>query len=295
MRGWLSLVVLSMVPACGGGDSGPPDARIDFPDADFHNCLPAAERTADCMVDLSGSVVDFVTGTRIVIAGAPRTTYIRVTTAFDGPVPYASECLPLHEFPVPAATGMFGQSNVRCDSPMNPPQLLLTVDDPPGAPNAVGSAATLHQLTCAGSDCGALDLLLQAPIASDVSTWRQTLNDDGVTDAFIRGLVFVQYLEVDGTPAAGVTPTILDGAERPLMAGAEVRFLAADRQTILGPTQTITTPSGVAVVLLPPPTGTEMYASFAADLGGTRAADIWAVQPAIFANGFIFLLSEKLP
>ena len=115
-------------------------------------------------------------------------------------------------------------------------------------------------------------------------------------DAFVRGMVFIQFLETDGTTAAGVSPTILDGAaERPLVLGDEVRFLAADRLTILGPTQTVTTPSGVAIVLLARPTGIDANDSFAADLGGTRATDIWADQPSVFANGFIFMLRAQLP
>src|SRR5688572_1525368 len=111
MRTWFGALILAMVPACGGGESTPPDARADFPDADFSNCLPEAQRTEDCVVDLRGEVIDYVTGTHE-IGGVMRTTYIRVTTAFDGPVPFAAECFALHEFPVPAATGDFNQLNV---------------------------------------------------------------------------------------------------------------------------------------------------------------------------------------
>jgi hypothetical protein len=297
MRSWLVLVVLSVASACGGGESGPPDAGPMYPDADFSNCLPVAERTEDCQIDLRGSVIEFVTGMRPEIAGAPRTTYVRVTTAFDGPTPFAAECLPLAEFPVPGAASTFNEANLPCDNPMNPPVIFLTIDDPPGAGNGVGSAAALFPVSsCTGSDCGALDIVLQVPLASDTTTWRQTLDGDHLPDAFVRGIVFVQFLEADGTAAAGVTPTIIEGGtERPLVPGSEVRFLAADRLTILGVTQAVTAPSGVAMVLLPRPDGIDANDAYGAQLGGNRTADVWAAQQAVFANGFIFMMTEQLP
>src|SRR5262245_6970543 len=121
MRAWLVLVVLSLAPGCGGGESGPPDSGPMYPDADFSNCLPDEDRTDDCVIDLRGSVIDFVTGMHVEVGGVPRTTYVRVSTAFDGPTPFASECVAVAEFPVPGTVGTFNEPNVRCDNPMNPP------------------------------------------------------------------------------------------------------------------------------------------------------------------------------
>jgi hypothetical protein len=301
MRIWPVLVLLATLSACGGDGGGTPDSGRDFPDADLSNCLPDEARTEDCVVDVNGEVFDFVTGAHLEAAAppnppVPRPAYIRANTAFDGPVPFAGECPSLSEIPVPAATGLFAEGNLPCDSPVSSPVLVLTVDDPPGGSNFVASGMQMFDLTCAAGDCGSIDVVIRVPLASDVSAWRQTLDGDGVMLAFSRGLVLMQFLESDGTGAAGVTPTILDGAsERPLVPGQEVRFFAADRLTLLGSTQTVTTASGVALVLLARPTGVEEGDSYAADLGGTRDLDIWTPKPAIFADGYAFMLEERLP
>lgn len=261
-------------------DDGPPiaaDAGVGpGPDGSPAICLGDSERTADCRVDLAGTVVDLA-------SGAPVRADVRVTTAWDTlPPTLPASCPELARLSA-GADGRFAGAALRCDSPRHPPILLLLVDDPPGAPDQLAPTAIDFRLTCRTSpadDCGELDVEVPVAWSEAAASWRAVLAAEGVPGAATRGLVLLAYLEAVGGPAAGVVPIVRDGTlDRALRPGEEVRFVAADLSLVRADA-TATGATGLALIFLDTTT---------AYVGGVRGGTSrWEPTGVLFGDGWIF-------
>jgi hypothetical protein len=287
-RGLAIALSLTLTAGCDwylGGENDPPpqlpdasivDAaiRADAPAA----CLDESERTQDCAIDLVLDVVDFTTGT----PDGDATIILDVTTGWDTIPPFPLGCPPLDSFVVPTS-GIVDVPDVRCDSPQHPPILLLLLDDAPAALDRIAPTAFDRRLTCAdvpASDCGLLDATIPVLARSVERDWRMQMLDDGMPEADTRGLVIMQYNEADGTPAAGVAPTIYDvGGERYLEPGAEVRFVAGDRLSLVRSDALMTGISGLAIIAIP---------SDVSLIGARRADAVWNATGVFTSDGWIF-------
>lgn len=108
-----------------------------------------------------------------------------------------------------------------------------------------------------GGPCTIDDFTVPVLSTAVASAWRAQLAAGGMEDAGTRGLVLYEFREPDGSPAQGVGPLLDDifAGPQPLAPGTEVRFLAADRRSLL-PAGTMTTgESGAAIIALPGPWG----------------------------------------
>ncbi len=255
------------------GAGGTPDA------APLSQCLTQSQRSVDCHYDLSGTVVDLA-------AQAPVAdpVELHLTTAWDDP-PYlfpGDQCLPLEVSSV-ASGGAFALTAVPCDSPIHPP--IAFVEVVPGPGGSIARVAWDYKLTCGSTsvpaDCGAVAMAtLAVPSAAQVAAWRAQMLADGMADADTRGLVLMLYRELDGTPAAGVQPTQQENTmELPLPPGSSVRFLAADRVTLIRADATTTGISGLAIIAI---------GDGSARIGGARNAEHWAPTGVLASPGWIF-------
>jgi hypothetical protein len=277
----IAITWLALAPACswyfGDGDDDtqpPPDARvIEDPDAAPGPCLDDSRRTADCRVDVTGTVIDFTTQ-------APVTDPVEVhlTTGWDAiPLfPPPESCAPLEIIPVTA--GAFSLAEARCDSPVHPPTILLLVVGATVAPTAADTA-----LTCSPSDppdCGVVSAELPAPTAAIAQAWRTEMANDGMPDAMTRGLVIMRFEELDFSPAAGAQVLVREGtSDRYLEPGVEVRFIAADRATLVRADATQTGVSGLAIVAMPAEAGF---------VGATRGTEVWQPIGVLTSPGWWF-------
>src|SRR5262245_63194798 len=129
----------------------------------------------DCVVDVNGTIVDFVSGDAY--PGAPA---VEVTTAWDTIPPFPAGC-PALAAATPDGTGTFRLENASCASPLFPPVLLVTVTGGAAAPRA--ATATDARLACATSDCGLFEVAVRAPAEELGTTWRTDLAADGMANA----------------------------------------------------------------------------------------------------------------
>jgi hypothetical protein len=255
------------------GESPPPAADAGPPDrGPAPGCLTEAQRTQPCRVDVSLRAVDFTTL-------APRTDLaVAAGTAWDTTPPLIPECLTLAAGTTDAS-GRWTLVDLRCDSWLLPPIVAVSLG---------GRAVVDRGLTCRNNDCGAVDFgdvpVLDAALEA---SWRQEMQDDGMANAATRGLAIFDYREPDGTSAAGVIPfqAPLAGGERTLAPGPEVRFVAADRLTLVRGDAAMTGASGLAIVALD---GTW------ARIGGQRGTDRWQPLGVAFAAWVVFLEDERL-
>lgn len=277
-------------PGCklyfGDGDDGsgvpdgtilsPPDARERFDGAFADPCLAPEDRPIDCVVDVTGSVVDFVTGDPY--GGGP---FVDVTTAWDTVPPFPAGCVPLQSI-VPDATGAFRIDDASCDSGLFPPILIVMVHGGTGDPRA--PTATDARLTCGVAPaCDPFDVRVAAPSEPQVNQWRVQLQQEGMLAASTRGLVILEYRDPAGMPMAGVVPFVREGTtDRDLAPAREVRFLGADRQSLVRADATMTGTSGMAVI---------GYDAASAFVGGHHVSQTWRWEPVgvLFADGWIFL------
>jgi hypothetical protein len=261
------------------GADGPDRPR---PDAAVDQCLAPSERANLCRVDVTGRVVDYVT--RAAYGGGAE---VEITTGWDTVPPFAPDCPPL-QATTADESGAFAVMDAICDSPLYPPVLLLRIAGGGGearAPTAIDS--TLGCSPATPSDCGAFDGgALPVPSQTTARTWRNLLSAEGMPAAAAGGLVVLEFLDLDGTPAAGVLPFVLEGgAERMLVPPREVRFLAADRETLVRSDAGMTGTSGTAFVALE-----GMPSAF---VGGTRGGQRWEPTGVLFADGWIVVESRS--
>jgi hypothetical protein len=266
-----------------------PDARviIGVPDASllpdgFVNgrCLSPENRTHDCRYDLSGTIVDFSTLAPPDLPGVQLD--VGVLTAWDTIPFFPAGCPTLATVSV-TGSGFFELAAAPCDSSQFPPIALFIVDD---------SGADLYATTAsdkaldAGSEpqCAPVSMTIPVPRKVLMDDWRQQMSDDGMPDALTRGLVLYQYLDAAGNGAPGVQPTILEGSgPRFLAPGTEVRFIAADRVTLIQADATITGVSGWAIIAAGP--------DFALVGGSSASGAQWDEVGVLFspAPGWIFV------
>ncbi|HKA88027.1 MAG TPA: hypothetical protein VKE22_10190 [Haliangiales bacterium] len=246
------------------------------PSADVANakpCLEDADRTHACTVPITARIVDFVT--RQSVTGRPR---IDVTTAWDTyPGAFPDGCASLSSQTLPAG-GTFDDPSASCRSRLFPPYLLLIVEG--GSPDPRARTAWDRHLACVVDRCTAVVADVWVPSAADVAAWRAELAAGGMPRAGVRGLVLFQFNERGGGTAAGVVPAHYGLVYRP---GTEVRFLDADRRTLLPAGTTATGPSGLAVV------GVDVGDYEAGAIGGTRGSDVWRDTGVFFVDGWIFV------
>lgn len=254
--------------ACGGGDDGvtppQPDAGVIVPPG----CIQPDVRDRTT-VTVSGQVVDFTTGAPV--AGAT----VDVTTAWDvvGNFP-AADC-PLLATLTTDAAGRFGPRAVAAGSTVTPPILAFVVHDG-------GRALTLSDArTCAAATCD-LGHTIAAPSAAQAAQWRADLGTGGMAAAATRGLVAFTYKNSDGSPAAGVAPSVGNLVTVPLTPGPQVRFVDPARAALLPAAQATTSAAGVALI------GVDATAG-AAYLGGKRGAEAWAGVGCLVVPGAIFV------
>jgi hypothetical protein len=173
-----------------------------------------------------------------------------------------------------------------CDSPVYPPILLFMVEA--GASDPRAPTATDARLSCTGAECGAWTGELLAPSATIATSWRDQLQAEGMQNATGRGLAFLDFREPDGSPAVGVTPFVRGVTDRQLDAPRELRFLAADRETLVRSDATMTGTSGVAIIALD--------GVGSALIGGTRGGLSWAPVGVLFADGWLFVeVNQRTP
>jgi hypothetical protein len=150
-----------------------------------------------------------------------------------------------------------------------------------------GRAKTISDVTlsCGFSSCDPVDHTIAAPASALGAAWRTALAAGGMADAANRGLIAFQYLEPTSAPAAGVSTLALRSPTTALTPGTEVRFLAADRQTVAPATQATTLASGLALV------GIDGIGSAAGPvyLGGSTGPETWTITGCMNNPGFIFL------
>ncbi len=288
-------IPLSLLSGCNNDSDGPgtpdPNALIPSPLYEPQTCVAADRRTVACRVDVSGAVVDFATLTTI-SSGAE----VKVNTAWDT-IPMSPELCPALAT-IPSDLGVFGASDVRCDDVTTQPILALLVDDAPGQPDRLAPTIADRRLTCAddpqhtyGIACDPLDMDVAVPSSALAAAWRAELATGGVALAQTRGLVIYRFNEVDGSPAAGVSPrgqaVVVDAAGHitaspihTLVPGAEVRFLADDRATLLPGDTQVTGASGLAIIALP---------SEIAFIGANRGATTWNDVGVMLRDGWFFL------
>lgn len=254
---------------------GPPDAaRISdaqtLPDAST-SCLSDSERVNDCELSWSGWVRDFV-------SQEDQAGTVVVTTAWDNLPFYPLGCPPLDSFEV-TAPGFDSVQGLRCDSPSFPPIVAFVTGTQAG--DGLHPFVVDARLTCpTGPQCDQIQLVI--PTLSDAVAldWRAQLEADGMTDALGGGLAIVQFLEADGTPAAGVVPTLWESTtERVLEPATEVRFLAGNRLSLVRFDATTTGIAGLAIIQLPSEAGL---------IGGFRGTERWEPIGVLFPRGHIF-------
>jgi len=263
-----------LLPAChlndGPGerdiDAGPPPVDAAQPPP----CIPADVR-ARKTVEVSGSVVDFVTG-----APAAGVT-VDITTAWDVPVPgFPSPACPLLATLTSGPDGTFGPVSVLAGSVFDPSIVLFMVRGGDRADTASDNK------TCTDSTC-TLAHTIAAPSAALAASWRSELVTGGMTDAATNGLIAFRFNNADATPAAGVAAQIDDNfALRELRSGEEVRYLAGDRSAVAAPGQRTTTESGVALIGL-------AAVESAGYIAGRRSTQTWATTGCFMQPGWIFL------
>lgn len=268
MRCVPSVLLLCVVPACA---TDPLEERLDEPDVTL---------TVDCAggtneVEVEGTVVDYLTGEPV--AGA-RVEMTEVWSS--GPSFPESRCR-LGEATTDAS-GRFG------------PVTLYTRDEWPTVAFLVtgaGRAPTISDtdILCF-LNCYKTQHDIAAPSQDLALAWRHELYAGGMEYALNRGLVAYKFHDTAGKPAQGVRPLynphFLSSSRRPLSAGAEVRFLEADRQTLAPPSQTTTLASGTALI------GTEPHSRGYFRVAGERGSDRWLPVGAIVATGWIFVESD---
>jgi hypothetical protein len=267
------LFLAAMLGGCfwGGDDEPPPDAAL--PDAaPPGTCVPDQLRD-DRTASVSGQVVDFAS--KAPVAGAT----VEVTTAWDVNGGFPVGC-PMQGTFTTDDQGRFGPALVAIGSSINPPIVLFKVTGAGRAPTASDARAI-----CSGADCGNLGHTIAAPAEALAATWRTELAAGGMNDAATRGLVLFEFREMDGAPAAGVTPTQGQATMVDLEPGTQVRFLDADRSTLLGAAEGVTGGSGVAVIGV----GT----SGVAYVAGRRDADRWNALGVLLPGGWWFLEDER--
>jgi hypothetical protein len=285
-KAWVKAWVL-VVPLCGcslyfGPSKGSPDAQMSMMTIDanpYDQCLTQQQRSVACHYDVSGTVVDLATQ-----AAVTDPVELHLTTAWDDP-PWLfppDACPPLAEQSV-GSGGAFSLMSAPCDSPAHPPFALVEVVPGPGG--SVAKTAWDYKLTCGAvsdpADCGAVMATLATPSDAVVQAWRAQMLADGMPNADTRGLALIMYRETDGTPAAGVQPTLAENTmELPLPPGTAVRFLAADRMTLVRADAVSTGVSGLTIVALPNDSNGRV--------GGVRAADSWPPTGIIVSPGWIF-------
>ena len=291
MRYLLLTAALAAVLAGGcdwyfGEESNPsprPDAGPPIPDAAVivdanPNCVSDEQRDNGCSYDLTGTVIDFTTREASVLPGVQL--QLDVTTAWDTIPFFPAGCPPLATIPV-SGSGYFELFDAPCGSPLEPPIALFLVDD--SGTDLYAATASDKTLECPSApQCAAVSTVIPVPRKVVVDDWRAQLLADGMPDADTRGLVLYQYLATDDTPAPGVQPTILDGISRRFLTPrTEVRFLAADRLTLIPADATITGVSGWAIV------GVDRDVAFVGgeDTGGA----LWDETGTLLSPGWIFV------
>ena len=263
------IVLFSFLPAC---SSGPLAERLAQPDV----AIPAACAGGTTQFDVSGMVVDFVTGEPV--AGAT----VDFTEAFTGARVFPSNGCLIAPGTVTDAAGAFGPISVSALE-ANPIVAFLVT--------GAGRAPTVHDkaIGCL-LGCNAPSQTITAPVQELVDGWRAELYDGGMEYAFNRGLVAYKFHDSAGMPAAGVSPIyrhdpFADG--RPLRSGSEVRFLEEDRATLgrIGQTTTL----GAGTALIGAPATEKGYFRIA----GQRGAETWASLGVMSATGWLYLESDS--
>lgn len=252
-----------------GADDGIDDGEPDPP------CIEASDR-ATHKVTVGGAVVDFETGEPVNRAD------VVVNTAWDIEAEFPATCPPLAALSTDA-DGQFGPETVDAGSTISPPIAIFLVS---GA--GLADIASDQTLDCPGRECEDVDHTIAAPAAELAESWRAEMAKDGMPNAARRGLILFQYLELDGSPAAGVRPATLSGGAATLIPDVEVRFLEADGVALAPPGTEETTGSGFALIGV----SNEIVDEY---VYGVRAeGESWPLIGALDPLGWIFVEQARM-
>jgi len=154
-----------------------------------------------------------------------------------------------------------------------------------GSPAPRAPTASDARLSCTSSpSCSPIDVRVTAPSMELADAWRTQLQLEGMLGAATRGLVILEYRDPSGMPVAGVVPFVREGTtDRELAPTREVRFLGADRRSLVRADATMTGTSGMAVIALDASSG------FVGGRHVSQGAWIWQPVGVLFADGWIFL------
>jgi hypothetical protein len=265
-----TVILIASLPACA---TPPLEERLDEPDV----AIPADCAFGTTEIEVSGSVIDFVTGQPV--AGAT----VDLTEAFTGSRTFPNNGCRIGTT-VTSAAGQFGPVMVRAESAS--PVLVFLV-------TGAGRAPTIHDKTVGCLlGCNIAPQEIPAPTAELVEAWRADLFDGGMEYALNRGLVAYKFHDTAGNPAAGVTPIyrrdVFDDERRVLDPGSQVRFLEPDRQTLALADRSTTLGAGTALI------GIRANASGYFRVGGERGSDRWPALSVIAATGWIYFESDSL-
>lgn len=252
------VAAVALLAACNMGDPDDPPP-IDNPAA----CEPEIRATK--RVTVSGTVIDFATAAPV--GGAT----VDIGTAWDG----SERACPVIDSVTTRADGTFGPIEVAAGSTGDPVFMMFRVH---GADRALTAS---DNRTCPEASC-TLTHVIPTPSRALADSWRGALADGGMADADTRGLVAFEYKNLDGVGAAGVVPSVffLGSGQRAVTPGLEVRFLDADRASMMPVAASSTSASGVALVGIENPS---IY------IGGNSATAVWNATGCLVVDGAIFL------
>jgi hypothetical protein len=269
MRFAPTVLVFASLPACA---TPPLEERLDEPDV----AIPRDCATGTQEIEVQGTVTDFTTGQPVADAT------IDITEAFTGPAIWPTTGCRIGTTRTDSA-GKFGPLRVRALD--TSPIVAFLV-------SGAGRAPTIHDKSvgCLFS-CYMPPQDITAPAQELVESWREELFAGGMEYALNRGLVAYKFHDPGVRPASGVTPIYrrqwLDDG-RNLLRGAEVRFLAGDREQLAPVEQDTTTSAGTILV------GADVDTKGYFRIAGRRGADIWASLGVIAATGWIYFESDTV-
>lgn len=220
-------------------------------------------------LDVSGQVVDFVTGE---VHQGPVDLEHGLWCLGDS-LPYCAQG---------AATAESGSFSVGGEftADLGLPIFVVRVASGDEELAATVADRTLECVLHSTQSCTLEGLALPVLPRDLADGWRRELAAGGMADALERGLVLLEFRTPDGAPAEGVEPAaVLDGEPVALEPGTEVRFLDADRMTLLPAATGSTGPSGL--ILMAP-------RSDLAQVSGTSEDHRWEPTGVFALPGAIF-------
>ncbi|HET6611616.1 MAG TPA: hypothetical protein VFG83_06495 [Kofleriaceae bacterium] len=243
------------------------DATIDPADAATDPQVACQTQGLPYDLTVDGTVIDFVTGE----------AYTEPVDLVAGDWDIGFICW---RQPITASDGTVAFHDPEMLTVRRPPIFGLAVAD---TETDLAGLVTDRTMTCTDREeqCAISDYVMPVLAADIADGWRTQMAADGMADAATRGLILYQFREVDGSGAAGVTATLVDSG---LVPGVDVRFVDADRTTLLPPETAVTGESGLAIIALP---------AANADVMGTRGSLTWAPVGVIAIEGKLFIEATR--